>query len=217
MSDVSILKPNATPHEHALEQAIQKGKPDLTPIAQLMDPETCPAELLGWLAWAFSVDVWETTWTEATKREVIRRAIDVHRVKGTGGAVRRALASIGLGSVISEWFEHGGAPHTFLIDVGVEDVFAAGFLIDPDLVAEVDQVIRNVKPVRSKYELTIGEGMEAAGYVRTASGQRQAHATEHDPIPRPHPVVEVAGYARSGVALSFIDQVSHDVLPRSAV
>ncbi|MAY75219.1 MAG: phage tail protein I [Phycisphaerae bacterium] len=173
MSDLpTILKPNATEHDRALEQAIRKGKPDLTPIAKLMNPDTCPAHLLGWLAWAFSVDVWEATWSEATKREVINRSIAIHRIKGTAGAVRRALGTIGFRTDISEWFEHGGTPHTFRIDAFGDDIFAAGFQISAELVDMVTLLIENVKPVRAHFTLRIGEKKGGTVTLRTGSLQR---------------------------------------------
>lgn len=109
----TILKPNATEHDHALEQAIRKGKPDLTPVAKLMNPETCPADLLMHLAWSFSVDVWDGAWSEGTKREVIKQSLPVHRVKGTLRAVKDALAAAGYGDaeVIERygWERYDGA------------------------------------------------------------------------------------------------------------
>lgn len=168
----TILKPNATEHDRALEQAIRKGKPDLTPIAKLMNPETCPAHLLGWLAWAFSVDVWEATWSEAMKREVIKRSIAIHRIKGTAGAVRRALSTIGFRTDIFEWFEHGADPHTFRIDAFGDDIFAAGLQISAELVDMVTLLIENVKPVRAHFTLRIGEKKGGAVTLRTGSLQR---------------------------------------------
>lgn len=137
----TILKPNATEHDRALEQAIRKGKPDLTPVATLMNPDTCPMHLLGWLAWSVSVDVWDPEWSEATKRAVIRNSIDVHRRKGTIGSVRRAVESI-LDDI--EIIERAGdlAPHEFKVVV-------SGSLPSDHAYSSVLKVIANTKPVRS--------------------------------------------------------------------
>jgi phage tail P2-like protein len=62
-------------------------------IQDLWDPWRCPSELLPFLAWAVSVDVWSNDWSEARKRAVVAASPAVHRVKGTLGAVRRALAA----------------------------------------------------------------------------------------------------------------------------
>jgi phage tail P2-like protein len=94
----SILPPNSTQTERALEQAFGAQKPDLAPVAQLMRPGLCPAPLLGWLAWAVSVDVWDPNWADEDKRSVIAGSVSVHRHKGTIGAVRRALVTAGYGT-----------------------------------------------------------------------------------------------------------------------
>jgi P2-related tail formation protein len=50
----------------------------------------------------------------AQKRAVIRQSIQVHKQKGTLGALRRALAAFTYARVdIREWFQHGGDPFTF--------------------------------------------------------------------------------------------------------
>lgn len=191
----SILKPNATDHDRALEQAIRQGKPDLTPIATLMNPETCPAHLLGWLAWAFSVDVWEATWSEVMKREVIKRSIVIHRIKGTAGAVRRVLSTIGFRTDISEWFEHGGDPHTFRIDAFGDDIFAAGFQIDAELLEMVTTLIENVKPVRAHFALRIGESFNVTATAKPGIRQQARHRAALSPQPRSHELISMPGLA----------------------
>ncbi|MCW8843023.1 MAG: phage tail protein I, partial [Rhodobacteraceae bacterium] len=185
------------------------------PIATLMNPDTCPSHLLGWLAWSFSVDIWERDWPEATKREVIREAIQIHRIKGTRGAVARSLATLGMEVKISEWFEHGGAPHTFWLEMPVSTVFDAGFRIDQALVNEVDRVIRNVKPVRAHYELRVGEGMETDAYARTGVRASLRHRTTHEALPRTVPA-PVTAPLRTGLRLRQVSRIDHDILTRSA-
>jgi len=94
----TLLPPNATTLEKA--QDIAAGARiralDLSVIRTLKTPETCPAELLPWLAWEYSVDTWTADLTEAQKRAVIQAAPRLHRIKGTPAAVKLALAAIGL-------------------------------------------------------------------------------------------------------------------------
>lgn len=118
MSDV-LLPPNATAGERALEQATARVG-DVPVLARTMhNPDTIPAALLPWLAWAFSVDEWSPDWTEAQKRAAIKAAYDVQRHKGTIGAVRSALDALGLGMQIVEWFDDVPVadPYTFRVSV----------------------------------------------------------------------------------------------------
>jgi len=181
MSDISILPPNSSPAERALEAAIAAGRADLSPVGQLMNADTCPAHLLGWLAWAFSVDVWQDDWSEATKRAVIRAAITVHRLKGTRGAVVRALMPLGFATEISEWFEYGGAAHTFRVDAYGGDVFAAGLTVDTDLLERVTYLVEAVKPVRSHFTLRVGVSFGTDLTLRSHLGARQTVTTPVTP------------------------------------
>lgn len=113
MSDRSLLPPNATAHETVLEAAIRPDVP--IEIREIWNPDTCPHELLPWLARAFSVDAWESDWTEEQKRHSVKASIEVHRHKGTIGSVRTALGALGIDARVQEWFNQvpTGEPYTF--------------------------------------------------------------------------------------------------------
>ena len=89
----SILPPNATETELAIEAAVDTEVP--VPIRAVICPDGCLPELLPWLAWTFSVDVWDPDWPESTKRAVIAASISVHRQKGTLASIRAALDAAG--------------------------------------------------------------------------------------------------------------------------
>lgn len=91
---MSLLPYNASAIERALDAATPLALP--TPIADLWNPDTCPADALPWLAWALHVDNWEDAATEAQQRDAIRMSVQLHRKKGTPWAVKRALSTLGL-------------------------------------------------------------------------------------------------------------------------
>lgn len=99
----SLLPINATPLELAIEAATCVPLPIYNQT--LWDPMLCPEHLLPWLAHSLSVDVWEPSWPESTKRQVIATSVRVHRIKGTRAAIRVALEAAGFGqSTIVEGF-----------------------------------------------------------------------------------------------------------------
>lgn len=117
----SILPPNATTLEKIIEATSSHIDSLDVVIDALWDPYRCPAKLLPWLAWSFSVDTWDPAWPEAIKRRVIAESFDVHRLKGTRGAIRRALEAMDLDLIkITEWFEDIPVQTrgTFRIEVG---------------------------------------------------------------------------------------------------
>lgn len=90
---------------------------DPTVIVRIWNPMTCPAVLLPWLAQGVSVDVWSDAWPETTKRAVIAASPIVHRLKGTLGAVRRALAAFDIESRVVEWWQDGSRRGTFRVEL----------------------------------------------------------------------------------------------------
>lgn len=120
MSD--LLPPNATPAERALSEAMRRVSDVPVIVKQVWNPDTVPANVLPWLAWAFSVDDWDVDWTEQQKRDTIKSAVASQRIKGTIGAVKRQLSALGIDIQVQEWFNQlpPGNPYTFKLIVNTE-------------------------------------------------------------------------------------------------
>lgn len=180
MSDPrTLLPPSATALSRSIETVMAERTMGIeAPISKLWNVDTCPEELLPWLAWAFSAEVWEYDWPEAVKRNVIRSSVEVHRMKGTRRAVQLALEALEMRIDLHEGFEldeHGdpyGPAHTFKLDAFADDIFDAGFAVSPKLHALVTELLRNVKPVRAHFTLRIGEKKGGTVTARTGSLQR---------------------------------------------
>jgi phage tail P2-like protein len=146
-----LLPISATSQERAISLAVERAATVPTPIRDLWRADECPVVLLPWLAWALSVDTWDPNWTETIKRSVVRTSISTHRQKGTSGAVRGALASLGADLQLVEWFEKSptGTPHTFTI-----------YIVNPNAtIAMQDAMAKAVdrnKPLRSHYDIIFG-------------------------------------------------------------
>lgn len=181
----TILPSNAMPLQRALDLA-SGARLDEMPvdIRDLWSAERCPAPLLGWLAWALSVDHWDDSWTEAQKRKVIGASYDIHRVKGTIGAVRRALDALGIHVEVREWFQTGDAPGTFRIDAFADYIFAAGFGVNAALISMISRQIDTVKRASQHYTLRIGERFATKQPLRVAVRDKQRDSITHDPMPR---------------------------------
>jgi hypothetical protein len=79
-----ILAPNATFYERTLASQVDRLlRLDTDRLHRLWDPFRCHIDDLPYLAWAFSVDVWDPNWPEAKKRSVTANAVAHHRIKGT--------------------------------------------------------------------------------------------------------------------------------------
>lgn len=155
MSD--LLPANATEQEIAISEAIDRPVPLV--VREMWNPDTCPANLLPWLAWAFSVDAWDSNWTETQKRGAIKASVAVHERKGTIGALRTALDGLGYDIDVTEWFEKVpmGSPYTFRIDLTVDQVG----IPTSDAYDKIIEVAESVKNLRSHLE-----GVDIRGLTR---------------------------------------------------
>ena len=152
-----LLPPSASPQERAIALTCAERCEDLPiPLRALWDPATCPADLLPWLAWTFSVDRWRSTWPEATKRSVIAAAMDVHRRKGTVASVRKAVEALGTVLVVKEWWEYAGAPYTARIEAYTDDVADDGTGLTPEVIEDLLAIIQYTAPVRVHFDLEAG-------------------------------------------------------------
>lgn len=122
--DPKILPKNASALERAIDAAGEARLQLLKiQIRHLWNALTCPAPWLPILAWALGVDTWRSDWPEDTKRAVIAATPTVKRLKGTVGAVRRAVQAVAGTAQVSiiEWFRAGGSgvPMTATVDIDV--------------------------------------------------------------------------------------------------
>ena len=140
MTNKTLLPPSATALEKKLSRAIASTPP--VPLRSLWDPMTCPRVLLPYLAWQYSVDRWDEKWSERTKRKVVAESFEIHKLKGTKEAIRRAVEPFGYLINITEWWQTNSEPGTFSLDVGVSD---AG--ITDESYNELTRIIDDVKPV----------------------------------------------------------------------
>ncbi|WP_167374138.1 phage tail protein I [Bathymodiolus platifrons methanotrophic gill symbiont] len=154
----SLLPPNAIAQERILEEVVGQGTDLPIPIRDLWKPESCPAELLPWLAWALSVDEWDSDWPDLIKRSVIEQSVAIHRKKGTVHSVRRALEILGVQVELREWFEQKGEPHTFSLTAWAGENYRADGepLLTPHYYAALQRSVNAVKPVRSHYSFKVG-------------------------------------------------------------
>lgn len=152
-----LLPISATQQERAL--SLSTARVGDVPVAQrtLWNPDTCPVDLLPWLAWALSVETWDAAWPEMTKRAVVRSSIETHRKKGTVGAVKSALVALGATSQIVEWWQKDpvGTPHTFDINIVNND---SSLAMQEAMAREIDRT----KPLRSHYDIIYGIGTEGS-------------------------------------------------------
>jgi phage tail P2-like protein len=205
MNDRSLLPRNASQLEHLAAQALAQIQLVPVPLRDLYNPDTCPLELLPYLAWAFSVDRWDSQWPETAKRSAIRSAYFIHSRKGTIGALRRVVEPLGYLIEVSEWWETIplGTPGTFMLEVGVLDTG-----ITEEMYLELAALIDDAKPLtRHLTGLAISLGI--TGQINI--GACLYEGDETDVFPPPQHDIEIAGHISLSGGEHSIDTL--DVYP----
>src|SRR5574337_894688 len=152
MADALLLPPPLAGDERfqALGQlAARISDIDLSPLlvylVDTVNPSALPnlAEQLHILGegWQFARD-------DDERRRLLKRAIELHRYKGTRWAIQQVLETLAFSGQISEWFQYGGQPYYFKINV---ELSTRG--IDEATFDALVALITEYKNVRSHLEL----------------------------------------------------------------
>ena len=139
-----LLPPNTTKLERSLDETNALLTEIPVPLTCYIDPDACPEALLPWLAWELSVDYWDESWSVEQKRAVIKASPHIHMKKGTPGAIRRAIESLGFTVKILTRRDERMAPHAFRVEVSV-----SGQGINEVLYAQILKMIPTDKNTRS--------------------------------------------------------------------
>ncbi|PTT13532.1 MULTISPECIES: phage tail protein I [unclassified Pseudomonas] len=199
----SLLPLSSTQLERAIEAAMAETTE--IPLRTLYNPDTCPAHLLPWLAWTWSVDRWDSGWTEAVKRSAIRSAFYVHAHKGTIGALRRVVEPLGYLIEVIEWWQTvpRGVPGTFALKVGVLDTG-----ITEEMYLELERLVDDAKPV-SRQLTGLAISLETQGALNI--GVAVYEGDEINVYPPMQRDIDVTGYIGASGREHTIDTL--DVYP----
>ena len=164
MNSDRLLPVGSSPLEVSAAQAAAEIARVPGPLRTLWNPQTGPADLRPYLAWALSVDRWDAAWPEATKRRVIASSFFVHQHKGTISALRRVVEPLGFLIEVREWWEFNEAPGTFRLVVGVLD----GGITD-EMYQELERLINDAKPA-SRHLTGLAISLTSSGECHVEAG-----------------------------------------------
>lgn len=105
---MGVLPPNSTRLESVLFDTVSHALSSIgDPVADMRNADAAPHAFLPFLAWAFSVDAWNSAWGEDVKRAAIAASVRVHRIKGTVRALKDVLGAAGYGdAIVVEQYGH---------------------------------------------------------------------------------------------------------------
>jgi phage tail P2-like protein len=167
MTNNSLLPPNHTQFEKDLETVSSRISDIPVTIRDIWNPDTCPLELLPWLAWALSIDSWKDYWPESVKRARLRNAIAISRIKGTPQSLKDVVRSFGVEMEIDEVSEDL-APFQFNIKIDVNNVGAQNSEFTRDVVEEISRTKRSSSYFELQQQVKIAAPIAITGRVRVA-------------------------------------------------
>ena len=169
---MQLLPPHSTELEKALVKIFYECLEEKTLfIEQLWDADQSPESLLVYLANFLSVDfkIYNTLTLEE-KRAYIKQSIEIHRKKGTLGALRKALAPIELATSITEWYENDKEPHTIRVNVRPKDRDSDN--LAPFKIDQLRTIVQQTKNVQTQFYINIHNETEGKPYAGAASRNR---------------------------------------------
>lgn len=98
-----------------VSMARECGLPIILPHIDLL-----PENVLDLLLWQFHITFDEGAGLAVSvgeKRELLKKAVEIHRLKGTKAALLGIFDMFSMRGKISEWYEYGGEPYRFRIDI----------------------------------------------------------------------------------------------------
>lgn len=205
MAEQSLLPRNATALERQAAQALAHIQRVPIPLRQLYNPDLCPLPLLPYLAWAFSVDRWDSQWTETAKRAACKAAYFIHSRKGTIGALRRIVEPLGYLIEVVEWWQTVplGTRATFALRIGVLETG-----ITEERYQELVWLIDDAKPLTrhlTGLDIILETRLDAHVGVAVYDGD------EIDVYPWTNPDIDLVVQGYSGVSHYILDEM--DVYP----
>ena len=106
------------------------------------------SDLVDLLAWERHVDFYDTSLPLEIRRTLVKNSIRWHKRKGTPAAVEEIVTEIFGKGQVEEWFEYGGVPYSFRINIEVEDQE-----ITEEALARMDSLVNKTKNARSWLEV----------------------------------------------------------------
>jgi len=148
MADKRLIPPGIKDlNTETLNELIDRlGTLDLTPLLIYIIDDV-DSSALPHLAHQFHIEGWDIAQTEQEKRNLIKRAIELHRYKGTPYAIKEVFQVLNLEAELYEWFDYNGDPYKFKIEITTTDR-----QITPELIQQLKELIEQYKNVRSWLE-----------------------------------------------------------------
>lgn len=207
---IDLLPPNLrkNPDLLAAAAAIDQGFFDVVDTVAytliLADVDNLPEPMLDHLMWQFHITFEEGAGLAETveeKRRFVKNALRIHKLKGTKRALEMAIELLDMRGIITEWFEYGGDPYHFRIDL--LEVTTKG--LSEEIILLLEKLINAYKNRRSWLE-AINVFLTGRGKMYIASAMQAGE--EITVYPWQETTIETKGTARLGSVSQSVETLT---------
>ncbi|WP_158560668.1 phage tail protein [Paenibacillus contaminans] len=125
----------------SIDQQLRMLKESIDRLAIFTRLDSISDEEADELAWQFHVDFYGPPLPLEKKRELVKRSVAWHRIKGTPAAVEEIVSAAFDSAEVKEWFEYGGHPYHFKV--------VTREIVTPEKYGQIVKAINSIKNARS--------------------------------------------------------------------
>lgn len=111
--------PSVVALAEALSTVLIDRLPEIDQLLIYPAIDTLDEPLLDILAHDFKVDWWDPNYSLEEKRRTLKDSWRVHKILGTKAAVEMAIRAIYPLTTVEEWFQYGGEPYHFRLNIDI--------------------------------------------------------------------------------------------------
>lgn len=148
-----------------IDAALKDIYPETAYPALISRIDELDSDTIDSLAWQWHVDFYDEDLSLEVRRALVKNSIRWHMKKGTKAAVEEMVQTVFESGRVTEWFEYGGEPYHFKIDL-----LSAPRIVQEDL-EKVVRVINSLKNTRS--------WLDSLGFIRESEGKQYYGIAPH--------------------------------------
>lgn len=195
-----LIVPPALTHDPAMmaraaadAEALAARLAEIDRVRIISNIDALDETVLDILARDFKVDWWDPEYSIEEKRRTLKGSWRVHKILGTKAAVETAIRAIYPLTTVEEWFEYGGEPYHFRLDINITNDS-----IDSDKQRRVLERLNYYKSLRSHNDGVTYFVEAQPAIAKAVSTVAALQESAHVPLTLPVPIIKPVAVARVG-------------------
>lgn len=190
----------------ATAEALEKRLEELERLRIVPNIDGLEEELLEILARDFKVDWWDPSYTLEEKRRTVKGSWRVHKTLGTKAAVETAISAIYPHTKVLEWWQYGGEPYHFRLDINITNDH-----IDSEKQRRVLERLNYYKSLRSHNDGVTYFVEAKPAIAKAASSVSGLKETLHVSVELPTPIIQPTARVRAGAITGLWESTASNI------